>query len=590
MKNVKFIGSFRFKLILSLFLIVLIPICTLSFFLFAWVKDIFGNKFSDSVLQSIRQSTRNIDFTLNDLRNHSNIILTNRHFINLLENKKSAGPNEIENMVRGFFTSGQNISGIYIYSGADSYSIGSVKEITVYAAASWYSMLMSSDGEVKWLNTRRETTKILSGSVDQYVFSLGRRLVDILSLEKLGILLIDVDESVLEESYKSLLIADDIEAFICDREGNIVSHTDNSKIGKNIGTTPYVKMALDSKTSDGRFSYKSDDMDVMTLYSTSEVTGWKLMVVIPSSYLYREVNAIRDIFLVVGIILTAIFFIIVLFLSNRLTKPMRRLMHTMNQAENGNLDVKVENIKMDEIGQLGLGFNSMICKIKALMEKSISEERQKKVIELEALHAQINPHFLYNTLNSVKWMAKMQGASNISSTVTALVKLLRISINLSSEMILFKDEIEYVKNYIFIQKIRFNEQIEVKYNIDESCNECKIPKLILQPIVENSIVHGFMEEGGDSLTILIKAYREDDILIVEISDDGVGIEEDTLSKLFLTRDVNKFSTVGLNNVNDRIRLYFGDSYGIRVKSELNKGTIVKIILPFALYEGREVHV
>ncbi len=590
MKKVKFSGSFRFKLILMILLLVLIPIATLSVFLFAWVRDITGSKFSDSALQSIRQSARNIDFTLNDLRNHSNIILTNKPFINLLKNKKSAGPNEIENMVRSFFTSGQNISGIYVYSGADSYSIGSVKEITVYAAASWYSMLMSSEGEVKWVSTRRETTKILSGSVDKYVFSLGRRLVDILTLEKLGILLIDVDESVLEESYKSQIIASDIESFICDGEGNIVSHPDKSLIGKNMKTTPYIQMVLDSKAHDGRFLYKDDTMDVMTLYSTSDVAGWKLITVIPSSYLYSEINAVRNIFLIAGLIITLILFIIVLFLSDKLTKPMRHLMKTMNKAENGNLDVKIDIIKEDEIGQLSMSFNNMISKIKLLMEKSIKEEQLKKEIELEALHAQINPHFLYNTLNSVKWMAKMQGASNISSTVTALVKLLRISINLGSEMIYLKDEIDYVKNYIFIQKIRFNEQIEVTYHIDEDCGECRIPKLILQPIVENSIVHGLQEDGGESLNIVIYAFREEEHLIVEIVDDGVGIEQDTLKKILGARNVNKFSTVGLNNVNERIKLYFGDSFGINIMSEIKKGTHVRITLPYIVAEGGNDHV
>jgi two-component system sensor histidine kinase YesM len=585
MKNVRFIGSFRFKLILLLFLIVLIPISALSFLLTTWINDIMRSKFSDTALQSIRQCTRNIDFTLNDLRNHSNIILTNRHFINLLKDKKSAGPNEIENMVRGFFTSGQNISGIYIYSGADSYSIGSVKEITVYAAASWYSMLMSSDGEVRWISTRRETAKILCGSVDKYVFSLGRRLVDIITLEKLGVLMIDVDESVLEESYRGQIIADDVEAFICDGEGKIVSHTDKERIGKSAMEVPYVKMVLESETSDGRFIYKDDYMNVMTLYSTSELTGWKLITVIPSGYLYREVNAVRSIFLMACVAITFLLFVIILFLSNKLTKPMRQLMETMNQAENGNLNVKIDIKRMDEIGQLGICFNSMISKIKALMEKNIREEKLKKEIELEALHAQINPHFLYNTLNSIKWMAKMQGANNISNTITALVKLLRISINLSSEMIYLKDEIEHVRNYVFIQKIRFNEQIEVSYDIDRSCLECRVPKLILQPIVENSIVHGLMEEDGELLNIEIRARRDGKNLLLEVNDDGVGIEEAALHRIFEAGKANKFSTVGLNNVNDRIRLYFGEGYGIKITSEVKKGTHVLITLPFIENEG-----
>lgn len=592
MKNVKFIGSFRFKLILTLLLLVQIPLIALSFLLFTWVKDIIGKKFSESALQSITQSTRNIDFTLNDLRNYSNIIITNKNFINLLKNKRNAGPNEVENMVRGFFTSSEDIEGIYIYSGPDSYAIGSNKVTKRNDEAQWYKELLETEGEIKWINTRHESINILSGSFDKYFFSLGRKLVDIFTLEELGILLIDIDESKLEDSYKSLVIAKDVEAFICDGKGNIISHTDKGKIGTDVKQVPYINMVLDSKVDSGSFSYKhkKDGKDVMVIYSTSSVTGWKLVSVIPSSYLYREINNVSRIVLVIGLALMLFSFIIALFLSHRLTKPMVNLMRTMKEAENGNLDVKIDIRKVDEIGQLSLCFNNMIYKIKSLVQKVVEEERLKKEIELEALHAQINPHFLYNTLNSVKWMAKMQGVKNISQTITSLIKLLRVSINLSSEMIYLKDEIDYVKNYVFIQKIRFNEQFVVNYHVDDCCNECKIPKLILQPIVENSIVHGFNEEEGGCLTIDIRAYKQSELLIIEIVDDGAGIEEDILNKIFESRSVNKFSTVGLNNVNERIRLYFGDSYGIRITSKINKGTCVSVVLPFVQNGGLKADV
>lgn len=587
MTNVKFIGSFRFKLIITLLALVEIPLIILSFMLFAWIKDIISDKFSESALQSIRQSTKNLDFTLEELRNYSNVMLTNRSFINLLKNRKSAAPNEIENMLRSFFTSGDNIEGIYIYSGPDSFSIGSEKVIKRNDNAEWFKELLKTEGEVKWIGTRHETVKMMSGSFDKYFFSLGRKLVDIFSLEELGILLIDVDESILEDSYKDHVANGSVEAFICDTKGNIISHTDKRKIGTNISSKPYIKMVLNSSSNSGEFSYKKGKINTMVIYSTSKVSGWKLVNVIPSSYLYREINNIESIVLFTGLALTLFSFVIAVFLSHKLTVPIVNLMKTMREAENGNLDVKIDIKKFDEIGQLSMCFNNMILKIKTLIQKIVQEEKLKKEIELEALHAQINPHFLYNTLNSIKWMAKIQGAKNISDTITALVKLLRVSINLGSDMIYLEQEIEYVKNYLFIQKIRFNEQFEVSFHIDECCNKCKIPKLILQPIVENSIVHGF-EDGGDGrcLKISIKAYRDGELLIIEVIDNGVGIEEEVLRRIFETKNVNKFSTVGLNNIKERIRLYFGEGYGLKITSELNKGTCVKIILPYNMEGGK----
>lgn len=587
MTNVKFIGSFRFKLIITLLALVEIPLIILSFMLFAWIKDIISDKFSESALQSIRQSTKNLDFTLEELRNYSNVMLTNRSFINLLKNRKSAAPNEIENMLRSFFTSGDNIEGIYIYSGPDSFSIGSEKVIKRNDNAEWFKELLKTEGEVKWIGTRHETVKMMSGSFDKYFFSLGRKLVDIFSLEELGILLIDVDESILEDSYKDHVANGSVEAFICDTKGNIISHTDKRKIGTNISSKPYIKMVLNSSSNSGEFSYKKGKINTMVIYSTSKVSGWKLVNVIPSSYLYREINNIESIVLFTGLALTLFSFVIAVFLSHKLTVPIVNLMKTMREAENGNLDVKIDIKKFDEIGQLSMCFNNMILKIKTLIQKIVQEEKLKKEIELEALHAQINPHFLYNTLNSIKWMAKIQGAKNISDTITALVKLLRVSINLGSDMIYLEQEIEYVKNYLFIQKIRFNEQFEVSFHIDECCNKCKIPKLILQPIVENSIVHGFEDdENGRCLKISIKAYRDGELLIIEVIDNGVGIEEEVLRRIFETKNVNKFSTVGLNNIKERIRLYFGEGYGLKITSELNKGTCVKIILPYNMEGGK----
>jgi len=580
MKNVKFICSFRFKLILVLVLLIQIPLATFSFLLFTWVKEIINDKFSESAIQSIRENTKNIDFLLNDFSNFSNIILTNKNFIDLIKNKENAAHYEIESLIRGFFTSRDDIEGIYIYSGQNNYSIGLGKTIVRNDEAEWYKDLLQSEGEVKWINTRHETMKTMSGDLDKYYFSLGRKLVDILTLEELGVLLIDVSEDILEKSYKAQIIADDVEAFICDAKGNIISHTDKSQIGSNVDSKPFLNNILSNGQSYGKFLYKTRTQDLMVIYSTSSITGWKLIQVIPNSYLYREINKITSVFIIISIALTVFSFLIALFLSARLAKPIVNLMKTMEEAENGNLDVKINIKRVDEIGQLGLCFNNMISKIKSLVNKILEEERLKKEIELEALHAQINPHFLYNTLNSIKWMAKMQGAKNISSTVTALVKLLRISINLSHEMICLEDEIEYVKNYVLIQKVRFNEQFEVSYKIEENCRKCKIPKLILQPIVENSIVHGFKEEGGTRLNIEIKAYSENGLLTIQIADDGSGIEEDILNKIFKTKNANKFSEVGLNNVNERIKLYFGESFGIKITSEINKGTCVMIALPY----------
>jgi Predicted signal transduction protein with a C-terminal ATPase domain len=553
-----------------------------SFLLFSWVKNIISEKYSESALQSICENTENIDFIMNDINEFSNLILTNSDFANLLKRKNDTDTSQIENFLRDFFASRGDIEGLCVYSGQNMYLIGANKVVKRNDDTDWFKELLKTHGEVKWINTRNEKIKIMAGDFDKYYFSLGRKIIDLYSLKELGVLVIDINENILEKTYNRFIKQGDISVFICDQKGNIISHPDKSKIGTNISENQLYEEVLSGKSDYGKFSYKSNKLDEMVLYSTCRVTGWKLIQIIPTSYLYNEIDKIKNIVYAIGIIYFFISLIIALFLSVKFTGPMRRLMKKMKLAEDGNLDVQISVENKDEVGQLGISFNNMIIKIKSLIEKIVDEERVKKEIELEALHAQINPHFLYNTLNSIKWMAKIQGANNITSTVTALIKLLHVSISLSNEMILLEDEIEYVRSYILIQKVRFNERFEVTYSIDENCGKCNIPKLILQPIVENSIIYGYQDNIEMCLDIEIKANCEGDLLIIQVIDNGPGIEDSILEKIFSKeKNVNKFSRVGLNNINQRIKLYFGERYGISINSVKAKGTCVKLILPYS---------
>jgi two-component system, sensor histidine kinase YesM len=269
----------------------------------------------------------------------------------------------------------------------------------------------------------------------------------------------------------------------------------------------------------------------------------------------------------------------ILFFSFRYTEPMMRMMSVIKRVEQGDLKARTEVQSNDEVGQLGHSLNNMIAEMQILIDKLVREEQEKKEVELEALHAQINPHFLYNTLNTIKWMAKIQGNNSISKAITALVKLLRISTNLGRDMISLSEEIDYVKNYIVIQKLRFSKSVNIVYNIDENCMNLSIPKLILQPIVENSFIYG-MEDEQHELNIDLKAYMVDNKLVIEVRDDGPGIKDEVLQNILTNAsDKARFSKVGLNNVNQRIKIYCGNEFGLEIETELGVGTKVIVNLP-----------
>jgi two-component system, sensor histidine kinase YesM len=580
MNGVRFIDSLRFKLICITIVFILVPILVVSIIYSNLVKDIISKKYSESAIQSVYEAGKNIDFILNDIREFSNVILTNRDFIKELNNTDNMDTVTFRNLLRSFFTSREDIDGIYVLADGNLYSVGAIK-VAEQKEIMPVETLARSEGEIVWINTRQEKIKILSGEFDKHYFSLGRKLIDFNTLKELGLITIDIDESMLEKSYKNLMSGESGQVFICNREGVIVSHPDKGKIGKSIKNEMYAGEILSSQSSSGHISFKDNHVEQIAIYSTCNVNGWKIVKITPYRYLYKEIEEIQWNLIVAGIVYIIITLCLALYLAVRSTEPIIRLMKVMKKAENGNLDVQINMKRKDEIGQLGTSFNNMISEMKMLIDRLVEEERLKKEIELEALHAQINPHFLYNTLNTIKWMAKIQGAKGVSSAITALIKLLRVSINLGKDMILFRDEIEYVENYLVIQKLRFNERVTIEYEIAEECLLCTIPKLILQPIVENSLIYGLEEEEPKQLHIRIKAYKAVDRLMIEVSDNGPGIKPEVARNIFKSeKDVNKFSTVGLNNIYQRIKLYFGDAYGIHIVSEENAGTNIIVELPY----------
>jgi two-component system, sensor histidine kinase YesM len=418
----------------------------------------------------------------------------------------------------------------------------------------------------------------LSGKFMKSYFTLARKIVDFNTLEDYGYLLIDLEEVILEQAYSGLVDNENVEVFICDNQGNIISHSDKKKIGGTIKYEPYASEVLADRFGHNYVQYKTN-IGKVAIYSTIENNGWKIIKTISTDYLYSEINRIQKYFIFGGIIYGLVIILFMLFFSIGYTEPMMRMMSVIKKVEQGDLKARTEVKSNDEVGQLGHSLNNMIGEMQILIDKLIREEQEKKEVELEALHAQINPHFLYNTLNTIKWMAKIQGNTGISKAITALVKLLRISTNLGRDMISLREEIDYVMNYIVIQKLRFSKSVNIVYNIEDSCLNLSVPKLILQPIVENSFIYG-MEDEQHELNIELKAYIKENKLIIEVHDDGPGIEEEVLKNILTNAtDKARFSKVGLNNVNQRIKIYCGSEFGLKIETDLGIGTKVTVNLP-----------
>ena len=334
-----------------------------------------------------------------------------------------------------------------------------------------------------------------------------------------------------------------------------------------------------TKESCFRLNYRGEKY--LVTRTDMKTTGWTLVSMVPYKSVMAETMAISG----VMILAVAITLIVTLLLLNRIltgvVKPLKKLEKYMVQVNPDNMDQRMEILTDDEIGHLSMKFNQMMDRIRNLKEQVIEEQEDKRKYELQALQAQINPHFLYNTLDSIIWMAETND-SNIVAMTEALVKLFRISLNKGNEEISLERELEHVKNYLIIQSMRYADKFTYEISAEPGVERCRTIKLILQPIVENCIYHGIKKKRGTG-KITIRAYRREQNLIIEVSDDGCGMPEEICRKILSdeieSEDISG-SGIGVKNVNERIQLRFGKKYGLSYSSEEGVGTTVTYVLPY----------
>ena len=334
-----------------------------------------------------------------------------------------------------------------------------------------------------------------------------------------------------------------------------------------------------TKESCFRLNYRGEKY--LVTRTDMKTTGWTLVSMVPYKSVMAETMAISG----VMILAVAITLIVTLLLLNRIltgvVKPLKKLEKYMVQVNPDNMDQRMEILTDDEIGHLSMKFNQMMDRIRDLKEQVIEEQEDKRKYELQALQAQINPHFLYNTLDSIIWMAETND-SNIVAMTEALAKLFRISLNKGNEEISLERELEHVKNYLIIQSMRYADKFTYEISAEPGVERCRTIKLILQPIVENCIYHGIKKKRGTG-KITIRAYRREQNLIIEVSDDGYGMPEEICRKILsdeIESENISGSGIGVKNVNERIQLRFGKKYGLSYSSEEGVGTTVTYVLPY----------
>ena len=359
--------------------------------------------------------------------------------------------------------------------------------------------------------------------------------------------------------------------FIEDKNGNIVYHPQQQLLfsGLKSEKTEYIKQLPDGLTSEEN-----------VVYSIKTLSGrqWRIVGLSFTGEIAAEGERQIALSILVSFVCCVIICLVVLAVYSKIVnRPVKELIDAMKHFEKDtdNFSFNEKDEKVSEIKILSDSFGHMSVRIKELMEKVRREETELRKTELKALQAQINPHFLYNTLDSIQWMCERGETDNASKMVGALAKLFRISISRGHELITIKDEINHVKNYLVIQSFRYREQFSYSFEVDEKLETFLCNKITLQPLVENAIYHGIdrlVDEGEIKITVKEAEDDQNDILMI-VEDNGVGMSEEQCRKI-LCKERSDSSGIGVKNVNDRLKIYFGEKYGLTVKSELDVGTVM----------------
>ena len=284
--------------------------------------------------------------------------------------------------------------------------------------------------------------------------------------------------------------------------------------------------------------------------------------------------------LFICIYITLCILVVIFLLVRQMTKPLYLLTEKMSKVKDGNFDEYIEVSGPEEVKELSSTYNYMIKDINRYVEELVVVQKEKRKAEIHALQMQINPHYIFNTLSSIKWLIWQGNKDKATASIDAFISMIRNTISKTDEFITIEEEIDNLKNYVLINNIRYGDRIKVEYFVMPDCYKYLIPKLILQPFIENSFFHAFPSEEEGEIQVFIKELDENNIKI-EIYDNGIGIDSEKLDEVIEKKEHRNhhFSAIGINNVDSRIKLIYGNNYGINIKSKLNSGTTITIVIP-----------
>jgi len=572
--------SFQGKIFIAFGLVTLLAIVSVTSIIYVNMRDTIKTNAATSVTDSIRQADESLNVMLQEIDRLNTVVVTNKNtVIDIL-----LSPNE--EVSYEWFQEQKRLT--EFLSGLTGYK----PYITRIAVIGLNGKVFFSGGpwiDRRFLDSEMMAYMLQNGSRHAYfkppgetdVITVGREIR--YNRSTIGVVMVDLNYEFIRKTFGVKPTADSM-LYVLDGQNNFVYRTESEQLAYAPTEDTILKLKQKYTGANHAEEQELDGRSYLIVNRKSAYTGWTTLALIPTDTLLSESTRIRNLMAEVAVIVFIVLMIGSLQVSVRTTTNIRRLKSMMMQVKDGNLSFPRTDIRSkDEIGELYRVFVSMVEELKRLLADIRTSEKKKREAELTALQAQIRPHFLYNSLNTIKYLARLNGVPNIEEVSGSMIELMRGVLGNSNEFLTVREELDYTSRYVSIVKYRYMEPIRVQTEVeDEALLDCLVLKLMLQPIVENAILHGIGPSAQEGI-VRIRVCAEHRNLKIEVTDNGKGMTQEQMDQMLKESDQgggsSRFSGMGVRNVHERIVRMYGEPYGIRLSSELGKYTKVELRFP-----------
>ncbi|WP_066365293.1 sensor histidine kinase [Neobacillus fumarioli] len=596
--------SIRKKLIILLFVATVLPFgSSIAITYFQTTKSL-NNRFVSTNHDLIDKGEEELSVYLDDVAQISSVLYRYTPFMNVMRDGISedldTNQDDVRQALAYLFNTRPEIEQmhLYIHNGKDSYTIyhstisgrGKYENIL---SQSYYAKLIKSNSfsiiepphEIYSYNNM----SFIPNSEKKKVLSFHNILRDVPSDRLLGFLSIDINLSKISAIADRLYTKGEEDLYIMDQNGTVIYSSDQKEIGEQNNYQWFERIKHEPHTSKS-LAWKDPHFNGVIVYDKfpAPYKGWYIVKRIPYNVLYQSARETALINIVIGMTTLIIVLIATLAVSVKITAPIKVLNTNMKRVEKGDFAADFDSLGNDEIGMLGRTFKSMIAKINELIEREYVLEIENKASQLKMLRSQINPHFLYNALQSIGTLALKSNATQVYTLLTSLAVMMRYSMNVKEDIVTFAAEIKHVKSYLLLQKQRFSEQFAYELDIEKEVEHILVPKMILQPIIENCFKHGLDQPIDQAMIKLMAKRKENGNLSICVMDNGIGANEEKLEQirrqLFhgASVEAQKSEAIGLKNIYDRLQIYYRHQAKMSVESVEGLGFTVNIEIPNAI--------